>query len=266
MFVIPGETHRTDYVFLDDEGLPNVALFSCGSLVNTTAKSGPIWRTASTATPEGGYIHFDVGKGRIIGLNVSTLLRKYFFNELLQYTEQEIRPLEFMDASRYSVTCDGQLWSWKEYRFLNPNLDRRGYPRTALLLDTDKRRKMFRIHQLVARAFIPNPDNCREVNHKDGVKTNNHVSNLEWVTPAQNFQHAKETGLLKRKYERFVATEEQAHAACKLLESGLPIRQVAKKLDMPYEGVRRLRVNQHAHIFQQYDIQIGKPGRPKRVG
>ncbi len=55
--------------------------------------------------------------------------------------------------------------------------------------------KTFQVHRLVAETFIPNSDNLPEVNHRDGRKYNNHVSNLEWVTHAQNMRHAVDTGL-----------------------------------------------------------------------
>ena len=55
--------------------------------------------------------------------------------------------------------------------------------------------KTFLVHRLVASAFIPNPLDRKQVNHKDGVKANNNAKNLEWVTQYQNMNHAARLGL-----------------------------------------------------------------------
>ena len=56
--------------------------------------------------------------------------------------------------------------------------------------------KNFYVHRLVADAFIPNPDRKQTVNHKDGIKSNNHVSNIEWATQSENSQHGFDNGLI----------------------------------------------------------------------
>ena len=58
-------------------------------------------------------------------------------------------------------------------------------------------RKQIDVHILVARAFIPNPDNLPEVNHKNAIRSDNRVENLEWVTRQGNTQHAMRMGLLR---------------------------------------------------------------------
>jgi hypothetical protein len=76
---------------------------------------------------------------------------------------------------------------------LKTQKDRRGYNRVRLTIHRVKR--TIKVHREVARAFIPNPLNLPQVNHKDGNKNNNAVENLEWVTNQQNAAHAIRTGL-----------------------------------------------------------------------
>jgi hypothetical protein len=78
---------------------------------------------------------------------------------------------------------------------LGNRLSDRGY-HTAVLYNNGKP-KSFRVHRLVANAFIDNSNNKPHVNHIDGVKSNNLVTNLEWVTISENQKHAFKTGLNK---------------------------------------------------------------------
>jgi hypothetical protein len=76
-----------------------------------------------------------------------------------------------------------------------------GY-RQATITGKDGIKKTKYVHRMVAETFIPNPDNKPCINHKDGNKNNNHVENLEWVTVAENNEHAIKTGLNKRKRKK----------------------------------------------------------------
>lgn len=102
-------------------------------------------------------------------------------------------------------------------RLIGRNIDRYGYVKRVL----SKEGKMyfFTEHRLVAIAFIDNPNNKATVNHKNGIKTDNRVENLEWHTNSENMSHAIETGLKDHKGIK--------HHKCKLTEEQvLEIRKI----------------------------------------
>ena len=87
---------------------------------------------------------------------------------------------------------------------LNPYMHTKGYQKVDLTKDGEKN-KLY-VHRLVALAFIENAKNKPQVNHKNGIKTDNNVDNLEWVTNTENRQHAIEAGLFNKHKEVEVQT------------------------------------------------------------
>ena len=117
---------------------------------------------------------------------------------------ETIKPLEneiFKDISGYEglyiVSNLGRVVSleknnaYKEY--LKSFELSKGYPR--LTLNKNGKGKHFFIHRLVAKAFIPNPENKPQINHINGIKTDYSIDNLEWCTPKENIEHSIRTGL-----------------------------------------------------------------------
>lgn len=78
-------------------------------------------------------------------------------------------------------------------KVLKPRVDKYGY--LVVGLSKHQHHKWLKIHRLVAKAFLNNPNEYDQVNHLDGDKTNNNVSNLEWCNNSMNMKHAVETGL-----------------------------------------------------------------------
>lgn len=104
------------------------------------------------------------------------------------------KSLQIKNFSEYYITDNGELYSRKIYhnphgrfRHIKKKIISTGYCRVDLCKDNVVYQKD--IHRLVAEAFIPNPDNKPCVNHKNGIKTDNRVENLEWVSFSENIKH-----------------------------------------------------------------------------
>ena len=104
---------------------------------------------------------------------------------------------EISENENYLISNTGKVRR-KNFLTDKPLRDNNGYLVTDLY--KDGKRKTVRVHRLVAKEFIPNPSDKPVINHKDGDKYNNNVSNLEWVTSKENSRHAWENGLMKPSY------------------------------------------------------------------
>ncbi|MFV1944139.1 NUMOD4 motif-containing HNH endonuclease, partial [Pseudomonas luteola] len=95
---------------------------------------------------------------------------------------------------RSTIRTDGKRFN-KAGRVLKPNLEQRGYLSVRLCVETVH--KIFKVHRLVARAFLQAPHEGQQINHINGIKTDNRPENLEWVNPSENVRHAFDIGLCK---------------------------------------------------------------------
>ena len=92
------------------------------------------------------------------------------------------------EYDHYEVNQYGDIRHKKRQYILKPRQNKGGY--LYVNFKINGRNTNFAVHRIVANAFIPNPKGYTEVNHKDYDRTNNCVSNLEWVTSSENKQHA----------------------------------------------------------------------------
>lgn len=109
--------------------------------------------------------------------------------------KEEWKPIKGYEGL-YEVSNMGRVKSLRygKERIMSTPDDSSGYKRVKLTKQITKGKQ---VHRLVAEAFIPNPMNLPVVNHLDGDKHNNCVSNLEWCTKKENTNHAIKTGLMK---------------------------------------------------------------------
>lgn len=127
----------------------------------------------------------------------------------------------------YLVSNLGKVLNIKRKTFMKTRLDKQGYE--VLILQINGESVNCKIHRLVAMAFLPNIENYPQVNHKDGDKCNNTITNLEWCTAALNNQHAFDLKLRTSGEEHYRAklTKEDVKEIRFLLSNKVSQRRIA---------------------------------------
>lgn len=164
-----------------------------------------------------------------------------------------------IDNYEYEVNELGEIFRIGNTTPKYQSVNRDGYKVVGLWKDNKSTAKT--VHRLVALAFIPNPENKPCVNHIDGNKQNNHVSNLEWMTYSENTIHSFKNGLqIPLKGEDVsvaLHTNEQVHEICKLMEQGLRNIEITQNYGYSKSLLKNIRNGDSwEHIKSQYNIPV----------
>lgn len=154
-----------------------------------------------------------------------------------------------MEYYNYHICEEGWIISKTTGHPLAVHADKKGYCRVTLKHGDGGKTHL--VHRLVAKKFVPNPNNYPQVNHLDGNKSNNHYQNLEWCTCQQNNDHAIAIGLVKRGKDRpnSKLSDEQVVKLRELREQGLTYYELGEIFNITYQSAHRVCTRQtYTHI------------------
>lgn len=154
---------------------------------------------------------------------------------------------------RYLISSLGRAWSNSKCKLLTAFKMDNGYWRVNLTLNGKSR--LYSVHRLVAQAFLENPENKAQVNHKFGNKQNNEAVNLEWATQPENARHAVATGLASIGEERPDA-KLNADSVCAILKDRYLNRMAEPALAHKYKVSRAsIRNVIHGRTWKHIDCE-----------
>lgn len=148
---------------------------------------------------------------------------------------EEYRKLR--EYPNYRIYNTGKIYSEHYKKFIHQHDDNSGYLQVTLV--GLHGRKTIKAHILVARAFLPNPDNLPEVNHIDCNKYNNKVTNLEWVSKHDNMLHAS-LHSYKHREDLSPLTSEMVILIPRLLECGFSIKLISRLYRVGHVTIRNI--------------------------
>ena len=175
------------------------------------------------------------------------------------------------EVDDYEVSNIGTVMNINTNKLLTIRKNESGYSRVSIRMP-DGKVKVAKVHRLVAIAFIPNPENKREVNHIIPVKDFNWVGNLEWATSVENKYHVRKHGLYKNaSYNRVGQdrpgtkySDETVRKVCELLEEGKQPLEISMILGVPRTLPGCIKyTGKWSHIAKDYNIP--KSARSFRV-
>lgn len=157
------------------------------------------------------------------------------------------------EAPDYEISPCGVVRNRLTQRNIGGHRMTTGYRGIGLIVDGKRQR--FTMHRLLAKMFIPNPNNFPEVNHIDRDRANNSLSNLEWVTGSQNIRHAFTTGVSNRSP---TVDYEQVPALLAAYLAGTPLKDLHEKEDR--SSLRKLlkREAERQGLSEEFSVAQGK--------
>lgn len=157
----------------------------------------------------------------------------------------------------YFATTDGKIFNSKGIE-ITPCVNNCGY--LTVRLWKNNKSKVFTVHRLIALTFIPNPLGKEMVNHINGMKKDNCVSNLEWVTRSENTLHSHKIGLQVSKkgsdHPNALFNDELIHQVCAMIELGQKAREISESLNVPVYLIKNIKYQgSWKHISCLYKIK-----------
>lgn len=165
----------------------------------------------------------------------------------------------------FEVNEEGVVRHKKTKRVYSVNLNKKGY---RYITTKYKTVPCFRlVHRLIALAFIPNPENKPQVNHKDGVKDNNRKTNLEWCTQFENMQHVFATGLVKtvtgEQHYLAIHKRDDVEAISLMIQEGKSYRQIMDVYNVTAAFLADIKIG---HSWKDVTKNFNFPSKPcKRI-
>lgn len=148
---------------------------------------------------------------------------------------------EIKGINGYFITKDGNIYNAKTKKFMQGYISK-GYKKVYI------KYKSYLVHRLLAIQFIDNPDNKPYINHKNGIKTDNRLENLEWVTAKENTRHAWDNALCKPIRFWKGKTGENHNTSKAIIQMDMEgnfiakhigIRNIANKMNVKYQSIVR---------------------------